>query len=144
MRLWNVTTGEELRRFEGHSDWVTSVAFSPDGHQALSGSDTVRLWDVATGEELHRFSEARQVNSVAFSSNGRRVLAGGRDRAVRLWDVASGRLLGSVCHQNWVYCVAFSPDGQFAISGGGGIREGDQIVPGSDFAIRLWALPAAD
>ncbi len=40
-----------IRTFKGHSDDVNSVAFSPDGRFALSGSrdDTLRLWDVKTG-----------------------------------------------------------------------------------------------
>ena len=42
----------------GHSDYVNSVAFSPDGKYALSGSrdNTLKLWDVATGREIRTFS----------------------------------------------------------------------------------------
>ena len=63
--------GSELRRFIGHNDDVVSVAFSPDGRTALSGSDdnTLILWDVANGSELRRFIGYGDddVVSVAFS-----------------------------------------------------------------------------
>ena len=37
---------------QGHTDDVTSVAYSPDGEQLASGSwdKTVRVWQLATGE----------------------------------------------------------------------------------------------
>jgi WD40 repeat protein len=45
-----------LQRLEDHSGGVESVAFSPDGKQVVSGSDsgTIRLWDTATGAPLQR------------------------------------------------------------------------------------------
>ena len=73
-RLWDVKTGKELRRFEGHSSSVSSVAYSPIGHRVLTGSEdkTARLWDVETGTELRRFEglsregSSSTVYSVAF------------------------------------------------------------------------------
>lgn len=48
VRLWDVNSGRELRRFEGHAEEVLAVAFSPDGQTGLSaGADgAVRLWEL--------------------------------------------------------------------------------------------------
>ena len=76
----------EVGRFEGHTAWVTSVAFSPDGCPVLSGSsdNTIRLWDVGTRREVRRFTgHTRPVTSVCFSPDGRRILSAGSDKTVR-------------------------------------------------------------
>ena len=46
----------------GHSDWVSSVAFSPDGTKVVSGSEdrTVKIWNVESGDVLHTISGERE------------------------------------------------------------------------------------
>jgi WD40 repeat protein len=48
-RLWDVATGEQIGEpFIGHSDTVSSAAFSSDGRRILTApwDNTARLWDV--------------------------------------------------------------------------------------------------
>ena len=54
VKLWDVASGECLQTLEGHSHWVSSVSFSPDGKKLASGSgdNTVKLWDVQSGQCL--------------------------------------------------------------------------------------------
>ncbi len=69
----------EIGQLEGHGDFVTTAAFSPDGRFILSGSAdrTMRLWEVATQHEIQRFEDhvKNTVWGVSFSPTGRRILA---------------------------------------------------------------------
>jgi WD40 repeat protein len=69
---------------------VTSVAFSPDGSLALSGSEdfSAKLWDVHTGKEIRALNHGGGfVTCVAFLPNGKFALTGGNDGKVKLWEL---------------------------------------------------------
>ena len=61
------TWGPELQKLEGHTGWVTAVAFSQDGLLLASASDdqTVRLWNPTTGQEIERLEDLPDVDIIS-------------------------------------------------------------------------------
>jgi RNA polymerase sigma factor (sigma-70 family) len=127
------------RRFEGHTDGVMVVAFSPDGKRILSGGvcygardPTVRLWDVGTGKELLKLEgHTEGVYSLAFLPGGKKAVSGSADGTVRLWDLEAGQELKRYeGHEGTVYGLDVSRDGKLMLTGG------------EDGTMRLWDVEA--
>ena len=120
VRVWDVATGQQVGKLEGHKGIVWGAVVSPDGHRVLTcGRDkNVFLWDAGTGREIRRLlGHTASVGCVAFLLDGRRAVSSGLDRTIRLWDLESGREIqtfrGSSEALAW---VAVSPDGTRTLS----------------------------
>ena len=134
LRLFDTASGQEIRRFEGHTAPVTAAAFSPDGRTILSGSTdaTVRLWDAASGRELRRYNgHAAAIWDVNYSPDERFIVSGSQDATVIVWELSTGEQL-RVFEGNdaMIQGVAFTPDGQHLlfVAGDGALRVWQPIL----------------
>lgn len=130
--LWDPETGQELKRFEGHSQAVNSVAFSPDGKSLASGSSdkTVKIWDVAKGKEIKTLKGHKHtVNKVVFSPDGKQLASASADKTIKLWSVKTAAKPKTLTgHTHSVTWVEYSP-------------AGDMLASGSwDKTVRLWEV----
>ena len=112
----------------GHQDWVSAVAWSPDGSRIVTGSHDLRLrvWDAESREtRLELSGHTDRVAAAAWSPDGRRIASSSHDQTVRVWDAGTGaELLVLQGHEHRVETVAWSPNGLRIASGSrdGGIR----------------------
>jgi WD40 repeat protein/serine/threonine protein kinase len=93
VKIWDVQTGQELQRLEGHSGDVWATAFSPDREGrwvASAGEDsTVKIWDSRTGALVRSFrGHTGLISSVTFSNDGKYLFSGSRDKTVKVWDLS--------------------------------------------------------
>ena len=135
IKIWDANTGECLKTLEGHSGYIFSVAYSPDGKRIISGSrkkipgkyfwsndkivGEIKIWDANTGQCLKTLEgHSYIVNSVAYSPDGTKIISGSCGKTIKIWDANIGQCLKTLEGHSWsVNSVAYSPDGTKIISG---------------------------
>jgi WD40 repeat protein len=122
IKLWNVTTGEELRTLSGRSS--LSVAFSPDGLVLASGnydkSGSITLWGPATGNTIRTLTgHTSVVRSVAISPDGKTLASAGQDGRALIWDAGAGSKLHDWQLPGSPLALAFAHDGRHLATANG-------------------------
>lgn len=139
VRIWEVSSGRLLRTLRDHSNWVWSVAFSPDGTKVAAGYNdgTISLWNVASGALIRSWHDhdgsvdvivfspdgkslaSAETGDHIFSSDGRLSSPGStvsKDAHIRLWDTATGQLRRKFEKAGAKTALVFTSDGKSLLS----------------------------
>ncbi len=151
--LWEISTGQIIHTFEGHSREVLSLAFCPDGTKLASGGGTrshaysyngqtlsseedaeesaVRVWDISSGDILYTFTDARRaISNLAFSPDGESLASVSADASIRIYDTTEWGLKETFSDNiRSVNSVAFNFDGTLLALGS------------DDGIIQIWDMP---
>jgi len=131
VRLWEVATGRELKRLEGHTGVVRSARFTLAGRHVVSAGEdrTIRIWDAGAGTLIRTIRSAEPIQRAVFSQDERLAVTASSDGPVLVWDLDSGREIGRLAgHDRWITTLDLSSDGRYALSGA------------YDQTIRIWDL----
>jgi WD40 repeat protein len=121
-KLWELSTGKNIRTFEEQTSSVVCLAISPNNHSIVSGlyDGLLKVWDINSGYDI-RVLNGRNgflTTCIAISSNGEFAVTGSTDSVIRLWNLVSGENIRNYFgHKSSVKCVAISPDSRFIVSG---------------------------
>lgn len=137
--------GDLIYEYDTHANWVSAVAWSPDGTRiASSGGDaTIRIWNPTNGENLLTYhgqsGRLSEVLAVAWSPDSTRIASGGNRATVQVWRANNKQLLAEyqghskfagVPYSAHVFWAAWSPDGKSIAS--------TSINLGLDKSVHLW------
>lgn len=126
--LWDLNLDREIKKYEGHTKWVNTIAFSHMEDKIVSGSSdgAIRLWNVSSGKQTKRNVGFSCVNSTKFSKKGDIILSGGDDGIIKQWNLVTEEEKKIKAHRFSICSVIFSPQEDLILSGS------------KDNTIKLW------
>jgi RNA polymerase sigma factor (sigma-70 family) len=122
-RLWDVTTGKELRRIVCPWGLIRSVVLTADGKALVTGGQatTFHFWETATGEQLPFAGGGQDGGAgycVALSGDGK-TLVSANNNLIQVWDAARRQRQQVIDGPaSWVEALAVSRDGKLIATGG--------------------------
>jgi WD40 repeat protein/nucleoside phosphorylase/energy-coupling factor transporter ATP-binding protein EcfA2 len=108
LRVWNIDSGEEVRRLPSHSGLVSALCVAPSGKRfaTTSWDQTVHIWNVERVLAPQPLSHNQQVTTLAFFPDESRIVSGSQDNTLIMWDATDGRPLARFeGHGHWVSSV---------------------------------------
>ncbi len=137
LRIWDVTTGQVLKTFDGHTAVVYWVEFSPDDKLLVSSSrdGTVRIWDADGGEVNHVLHHPSEVFSVIFLPGGKQVASVCFDGQTRIFDAKTGELVRTLAP----LVQTTAPQPPIAAMAIAASRDGKMLAMSQSTRIGLWS-----
>ena len=114
VKIWDTSTGANLRTLPGELGEYERVAFTPDGKTLITAGRAVEFWDTSTWKK-RKTSDATTFNSIAVSGDGKQVAVS--NMGVTICSVATGLRQRTLGNENLIDVMSFSPDGRLIATG---------------------------
>ena len=112
VRLWDVTTGQQIAELKGHENGGKVLKFSFDGTKlaTISGDDMIYIWDVATNQNILALNNnGREMRGLELSPDGKQVavIPSFRQKNVQIWDIETAQNIAELHHEKKIGHILF-------------------------------------
>ncbi len=121
LRIFDVATGQLVRRFEGHTNYVCGVAWKSDGQllASCSADRTIKIWNPDTGDQLRTIENfGKAVTAVRFIGDTDNIVSSCGDGTLRMHNANNGGNFRNFGGAGYAHAVDISANSEFLIAGG--------------------------
>ncbi len=124
----NASIGSMISIYTQHTDWISTLAWSPNGKHIVSGSydKTVQVWNPNTCTLFHLYNghsklwQPGRIHGITWSPDSTLIASASDDKTIQIWHAATGQTIRTYReHNDKVLAVAWSPNGKFIASANG-------------------------
>ena len=131
VRVWRISTGEQLHVMHGHVQKVYSVVLDPKRNQCISGSmdSLVKVWDLQTGTCLYTL-EGHSMLVGLLDLRDDKLVSAAADSTLRIWDPENGKCKKTLeAHTGAITCFQ---------------HDGNKVISGSEKTVKMWDVDTGD
>jgi hypothetical protein len=128
IKLWDTAADEQIKSIKKHTDWVTALAYSPDGVLLATGdrNNGIQIWEAFSGNEFHSLrGHQKSITDLKWRADSNLVASSSEDGTIRFWDMNRGKEIKKASAGPGVVALDYA-------------RNGKLISAGRDKRVKLW------
>ncbi len=121
LKMFSTKDGSLLYKMKKHTDWITAVAFSPNGEWLASGDRNggISIWDADNGLEIHTLAGHKAcVTALSWRGDSKVLASVGEDGAAKIWEMNEGKQVRTWNpHPSGALAIEYAHDGRTVTCG---------------------------
>ena len=121
IKIHATSNGAVLQKIKKHTDWVTTLAFSPNGEMLATADRNggISVWDPDNAQEIHTLAGHKGgVTALSWRSDSKVLASASEDGTIKLWEMQEGKMAKTWnAHNGGVLSVSYARDGKLVSCG---------------------------
>lgn len=120
VKVWDVSTGNIVKTFAGHEDWIYAFRLTNDESKLITSSfdKTIKIWDFESAKLITTLQgHTDGIYQLALTPDNKTLISVAVDSTMRIWNLEKNVEIASIRPSSKILGITISPDGRYLAAG---------------------------